>query len=284
MTYFIGRFMNSLTAGGLAVLMLGVSAPQASAADDDYRFPPGLPLSAVVAKGAAGAGGTKLNGTVIKSEESGIRLLAEDGKTYSLKWDNAEFYMDLAEGDPVAVVMGPGTSLKAGIELKGKVTKLTEQGLGFRVKNGSRYYVQWGHIQRIAKENAAAAKPVSKAAAAEEAPAEEQSFQPAPAAEESARRSTTPRNAPPREQSLQRFSDAGESPQEPAASQGTQPKKRFLQPASAPQNSGRNLLKIITFGILGGSPKKSSTDAYADTELTKDYSYDDKELAKDGLR
>ena len=146
-----GRFMKALAGSWLAALALCPLAAQARVQAYDYYYPPGLTVLALIGKGTTLRPGTKLHGAVMKSDKAGVKLRADDGKTYLLKWGHAKVYMDMAAGDAVSVVMGNGALVAPGTKLSGTVTKLDKQSLALKADDGKDYQLPWNQVRNISK-------------------------------------------------------------------------------------------------------------------------------------
>ena len=168
-----GRFMKALAGSWLAALALCPLAAQARAQAYDYYYPPGLTVLALIGKGTTLRPGTKLHGAVLKSDKAGVKLRADDGKTYLLKWGHVKIFLEMAQGEAVTVVMGKGAPVEPGTKLSGTVTKLDKQGLGLKADDGKEYQLPWDQVRSIAK-GAAPAGPEAPAAP------QAQASQPAP--------------------------------------------------------------------------------------------------------
>ena len=129
---------------------------QARAQAYDYYYPPGLTVLALIGKGTTLRPGTKLHGAVLKSDKAGVKLRADDGKTYLLKWGHVKIFLGMAQGEAVTLVMGKGALVEPGTKLSGTVTKLDKQGFGLKADDGKEYQLPWDQVRSIAKGGAPA--------------------------------------------------------------------------------------------------------------------------------
>jgi len=145
------RFMKALAGSWLAALALCPLAAQARVQAYDYYYPPGLTVLAVIGKGTTLRPGTKLHGTVMKSDKAGVKLRTDDNKIYLLKWGHVKIFLEMAQGEAVIMVMGKGAPVEPGTKLSGTVTKLDKQGLGLKTDDGKEYQLPWDQVRNISK-------------------------------------------------------------------------------------------------------------------------------------